>query len=122
MAARLGAGEVPTETLCPSFADTGRGPLMRGKWEVVLYHADCEICHQIVPKVQEHAMGWTAFVELPPHGGRLVEENHNWLSLQIVGDNEYIAQTPVVLHVQDGVVRRVTQGKHAVLKSALNDE
>ena len=95
------------------------GPeLMHGKWVVLFFRHDCELCSQAIPRYDDWATARQqsglrlAAIEIPPFGnapptiqtgvtGKLTEK-HIW-----------IATTPFVVLVKDGIVKATTEGEQA---------
>ncbi len=93
--------------------------LKTGQWLAVLYHADCSTCRKAVPGYERMAGSHpVALLEMPPfaHGvdERLVPADSPALVGRLTDAREWFATTPVVLLLNDAVVRDVTEGPAAV--------
>lgn len=93
--------------------------ISNGDWAVILYHSDCSRCRETIPGLQrqEGERARMAFVEMPPYAARdddLVPESSRWVRGKLRDDHEWFAPTPVVLVLQDGVVRDLVEGELAL--------
>jgi hypothetical protein len=102
----------------PLSSDIDVGDRLRiGQWLVVLYHADCSTCREAIPAYDlmssSHAI---AIVEMPPYASsdeKLTSPGSKALIGQLSDNREWFATTPVVLLLDDGVVRDVSEGEPA---------
>lgn len=94
------------------------GRLQAGRWIVVLYHQGCSTCIEALPGYEAMSLArQVALVEMPPYASpadRLIGPGSKAVVRKLSDTKEWFATTPVVLLMQDGVVRDVLEGKAAV--------
>jgi hypothetical protein len=99
--------------------------LKKGKWLVIFYHYDCDICLQAIPHYQSLAVAQSnsvdqeriAFVAIPPiapHGEDTIAPSSFYLHLSLRPDHQWLAMTPLVVALKDGIVIAAVQGEQAV--------
>jgi Methylamine utilisation protein MauE len=95
--------------------------LSEGRWLAVLFQHDCSHCRSVVPELWDWAAGQTgahaAFIEMPPYaptGKSLLEAAPSHSGRVAVGKlsdrQKWFAQTPVLIELEDGIVRRAEAG------------
>jgi hypothetical protein len=96
--------------------------IMKGRWIVVLYRADCEHCRRAIPRYEELAERRedrdpsVALIELPPYSspdGRPISVNSAARSGRLSDGHKWIVKTPVLLHLEDGKVVMVADDDRA---------
>jgi hypothetical protein len=92
-----------------------------GPWRLILYHADCAKCMELIAKVKRevgHSGIRTAVIEVPPASGlRLfaVGEPPSWLPRGTLSTGKrWVVTTPVVIEINDGIVIDVKQQPNEV--------
>jgi hypothetical protein len=103
---------------CPLIPQTDIGSrLQRGEWVVLLHRAGCDVCREMMPRYLMRAAdgkerptgpGW-ALIEVLGDGDSAAE---SWvapglLSGRLNETKRWVVQTPVILHLEDGVVTQV---------------
>ncbi len=87
----------------------GRAPVLSGKWRVIFYHDRCEKCKEMLRKeINSEPQGENvAFVLVPPT--KDIERNtpqpigFHWLRLR--DGIDWFVETPLEIHIIDGVVQ-----------------
>jgi hypothetical protein len=99
----------------------GSIPMRSGRWRLVFYHYDCLDCLDAVTFYRALAANGdgirTAFIAMPPLpsvGSDPVSDAADYLHLELSGDHEWFAPTPLVVAIQDGIVLAAEEGKSAV--------
>ncbi|MGC8642054.1 MAG: MauE/DoxX family redox-associated membrane protein [Isosphaeraceae bacterium] len=101
--------------------DTPTARLNEGRWIAVIYRNDCSHCRSVVPELWALASGRAgvqmAFLEMPPYASpdkSLLAAASRLSSRIAVGrlsDRlQWFAQTPVLVELEDGIVRRAEAG------------
>jgi hypothetical protein len=104
------------------YVDIGSG-LSTGRWLVMLYHADCPVCQEAMPQIGRMAppeSSKTALVEMPPYRDEaksLTAPYAACVTGKLSDTKEWFATSPVVILLDDGVVRDVSEGKNVVAVS-----
>ena len=106
----------------------------RGEWTAVLVHDSCEGCQALIPKLADRARAVRpaqcakiALILVPENGKsqydalkELVSHDALFLKGRLDGSHEWLAATPTVMQLRDGVVMSVliAQGEEARAKAA----
>jgi hypothetical protein len=94
--------------------------LSTGRWLVMLYHSDCEVCQETMPRISRMAPVEsikTALIEIPPYredAKSLTAPYAACVNGKLSDAKEWFATTPVVVLLDDGVVRGVSEGNDAL--------
>lgn len=104
------------------YLDGDKAAIAKGRWTLVIYSNDCDHCRQLIPAFLTQSTITNqqplAFVELPPYappGQELVPATPSLLRLRLTAAHEWFAQTPVLIHLENGIVRQIQQGNEVVL-------
>jgi hypothetical protein len=79
--------------------------LSSGEWTAVLHRHDCPACQEAVPRYERLAETGSnvALVEVPPYGDASLHESI-CRQARLRNDREWFVQTPLEIHLQDGIV------------------
>lgn len=94
-------------------ADSINLELAEGDWIVLLHRHDCPACQEIVPQFEKRAESGkrVVLVEVPPYGE--FEQRLTACKYDRLKDNrEWFVQTPLEIHLHDGVVTEVHPHGH----------
>ncbi len=93
-----------------------------GQWTVLLYHNDCPQCHEVIRFFKQHVAGLSnrnetrkiALIEMPPH--RNLYSNPTLFNSPIIfgrlrDDFRWFVSTPVIIQINNGVVKSTVHGK-----------
>lgn len=102
----------------PLVAEIDIGDRLRiGRWVAVLHQVHCSTCQEALPFYEAQARDagghGVALIEMPPHEGAESHDSHAVRGTLSAG-REWFASTPVVLLLEDGMVRDAAEGKPAV--------
>jgi hypothetical protein len=95
-----------------------------GQWLVVLYRGDCPTCQKLVPQIDQLTQAGSvsvALIEMPPYQTealKLDSPQAAWVAGRLSDRKEWFATTPVVILLDNGIVRGISEGEN-VLK--IND-
>jgi len=103
------------------YIESGSYPVdvMVGNWLVVLYQHDCSHCQGLIPRVRAWAIrepeARVALVEVPPYAspadfgaGEPTSGQKRVVAGRLSGSHDWFVQTPTLIELQDGVVRRIS--------------
>ena len=103
------------------YLEGDKSDLASGAWSLIIYSNDCDHCRQFVPQAVAEATSsgaQYAFVELPPFappGAELIPVSAGLKLLRLSDKQEWFAQTPILMQMQNGCVTSVKQGNEVVL-------
>jgi len=93
----------------------------RGASLIVLYHADCPVCQRAIARFasDNNATDGTpiAFIEVPPYsedGSVLAMMGSSAISGQLSSAHEWVVKTPLLMVINDGIVRDFAQGERVL--------
>lgn len=93
--------------------------LAKGDWIVVLYHHDCSMCQESLPKYiqmseprgEDGARSQVALVEIPPYAESEFSVARNCRHGRLSSVKEWFVATPVEIRLRNGPVVAATSGK-----------
>jgi hypothetical protein len=86
-------------------ADSVSLDLSEGQWTVMLHRHDCSVCQEMVLQFEQRAENGErlALLEVPPYGN-FAQRKESCHYGRLKDDHEWFVQTPVEIHLQDGLV------------------
>lgn len=95
-----------------------RSALSKGKWLLVIYHHDCPMCQEALPRYQDRSKKGEriAFVEVPPlatPAQQPVRKDPAWIVTSLTADRMWFFPMLTRFEIADGVVKRTWSGDQA---------
>ncbi len=92
-------------------------PVMSGKWNIILFHFDCEKCKTLIEKTQQYDR--TLFVEIPTEeGNQALFTLREYTTLS--RERQWWVQTPIVISLKDGMVQKSDLSAYSVGRRVLD--
>lgn len=87
---------------------SGDNRYLKGQWQMVLYHEDCDKCQRLIADMTSTPQPIpVVMVEVPPHQTTPRHDNEQFQWRKLSDQKNWFVSAPVVLDLRDGIVTRV---------------